>query len=194
MTKGITPACLSSLVPDTVGNSTNYNLRRANDLQGIACRTSMYKNSFIPSVVEGRNALPDDIRNLDSLAAFKTYLDRDQPIHVPNKLYFIGEREYQIIHTRLRNKCSSLNFDLFQKNLVASRLCQCGGIESSHHYLLEYGYYTIVRNKLFATIENFTTVSLDVLLYGDEILSFQENVTVFLEVQSFIKDSKRFKL
>ena len=55
-----------------------------------------------------------------------TYLDRDKPI--PNKLYFIGEREYQIIHTRLRNKCSSLNSDLFQKNLVASPLCQCGGI------------------------------------------------------------------
>ena len=133
-----------------------------------------------------------DIRNLDSLAASKTYLDRDQPI--PNKLYSIGEREYQIIHTRLRNKCSSLNFDLFQKNLVASFFCQCGGIETSHHYLLECGYYTIVRNKLFATIENFTTVSLDVLLYGDESLSFQENVTAFLEVQSFIKDSKRFKL
>ena len=152
----------------------------------------MYKNSFIPSVVDDWNALPDDIRNLDSLAAFKTYPDRDEPI--PNKLYFIGEREYQIIHTRLRNKCSSLNFDLFQKNLVASPLCQRGGIETSHHYLLECGYYTIVRNQLFATIENFTTVSLDVLLYGDESLSFHENVTVFLEVQSFIKDSKRFKL
>ena len=86
MIKGITPAYLSSLVPDTVGNSTNYNLRRANAHQGIACRTSMYKNSFIPSVVDDWNALPDDIRNLDSLAAFKTYLDRDKPI--PNKLYF----------------------------------------------------------------------------------------------------------
>ena len=74
MIKGITPAYLSSLVPDTVGNSTNYNLRRANDLQGIACRTSMYKNSFIPSVVDDWNALPDDIRNLDSLQPLRHIL------------------------------------------------------------------------------------------------------------------------
>ena len=192
MIKGITPTYLSSLVSDTVGNSSSYNLRRANNLQGIECRTSMYKNFFIPSVVDDWNALPQDIRNLDSLAAFKTFLDRATPI--PNKLYFVGEREYQIIHTRLRNKRSSLNFDLFQKNLVASSLCKCGGIETSHHYRLESRYYTIIRNKLFATTENFTTVSLDVLLYGDERLPFFEFATVFLEVQFFIKDSKKFKL
>ena len=33
------------------------------------------------------NALPQEIRNLDSITSFKTYLDRDKPI--PNKLYFI---------------------------------------------------------------------------------------------------------
>ena len=92
MIYGISPAYLSSLVPDTVGNFTNYNLRRANDPQGIACRTSMYKNYFIPSVVDDWNALPQDIGHLDSLAAFKTYLDRDKPIL--NKIYLIGEREY----------------------------------------------------------------------------------------------------
>ena len=123
-----------------------------------------------------------ELLKVGSLAAFKTYLDREKPIL--NKLYLIGGREYQIIHTRLRNKCSSLNFDLFQKNLVASPLCQCGGIEAS---LLGCTYYTIIRNKLFATIENFTTVSLDVLLFSAESLTFQENATVFLEVQSFIK-------
>ena len=89
MIKGITTAYLSSLVPDTVGNSTSYNLLRANDPQGIACTTSIYKNSFIPSVVDDWNVLPQDIRNLYSLATLMTYLARDKPI--TNKLYFIGE-------------------------------------------------------------------------------------------------------
>ena len=112
MVKGITSEYLSFLVPDTVGNTTNYNLLRANDLQCIACRTSKYKKYFIMSVVDDWNALPQEIRNLDSITSLKTYLDRDKAI--PNKLYFIGEGEYQIIYTRLRNKCSSRNFDLFQ--------------------------------------------------------------------------------
>ena len=48
--------------------------------------------------------------------------------------------------------------------------------------------------KLFASIENLTTISLDVLLYGDGHLTFHFNVTIFVGVQSSNKDSRRFKL
>ena len=63
---------------------------------------------------------------------------------------------------------------------------------TSQRYLLECKRYNFIRNNLFENIENPTTISLDVLLYGDESLIFHENVKIFLEVESFIKD--RFKL
>ena len=105
----------------------------------------------------------------------------------------MGEREYQIIHTRLRNKCNSQNYDLFQTNLVPSRLCKCGEIETSQHYLLECKHHNIIKNNLFENTENLTTITLDVLLYGEESLTFHKNVRIFLEGQSFIRNSKRFK-
>ena len=45
----------------------------------------MYKNSFIPLVVDDFNTLPQDIKKLDSDTSFKTYVDRDKAIL--NKLY-----------------------------------------------------------------------------------------------------------
>ena len=52
-------------------------------------------------------------------------------------LVFYGDRKSQILHTRLRLKCSSLNNNLFLKNIVDSPICVCGESESNHHYLYE---------------------------------------------------------
>jgi len=45
------PPYLSSLVPDTVGNQSRYNLRNDTDLQIISCITNLYQISFLPSTV-----------------------------------------------------------------------------------------------------------------------------------------------
>ena len=52
MMKGFAPTYLSSLVPQLNSNISNYNLRNSNNLYSIACRTNLYKNSFLPSVVD----------------------------------------------------------------------------------------------------------------------------------------------
>ena len=44
MVNGLAPEFLSSLVP--VANRPVYNLRNTQNLQNIACRTNLYKNSF----------------------------------------------------------------------------------------------------------------------------------------------------
>ena len=131
MVKGLSPNGLRSLVPQIVGSITPYSLLGSQNHRIPQCRTELYKKSFLPAVIEEWNELPIEIRN-DSLSCFKYYLNRDKPS--PNKLYFIGERNLQVIHTQIRNKCSSINNHLFLKNIIDSPLCTCGGIETSEHF------------------------------------------------------------
>ena len=103
----LAPNFLNNLIPPTVGSSSTYNLRRSNNLRTIACRTSLYSNSFFPSVINDWNDLRDEIRNAESLSSFDYRLNLDKPI--PNKLFIFGDRKMQVIHARLRNRRSSLN-------------------------------------------------------------------------------------
>jgi hypothetical protein len=49
-----------------------------------------------------------------------------------------GDRKLNIIHSRLRNMCSSLNADLHLVNLKPSPACICGhGFEDCIHFFLE---------------------------------------------------------
>ena len=74
----------------------------------------------IISVVREWNNLPEEAKQIGSLISFKFYLNRNKK-KVP-KYYGIGKRKLQILHTRLRSatKCSSLNNDLFLKNMTES--------------------------------------------------------------------------
>ena len=46
-------------------------------------------------------------------------------VEVPSYFY-VGSRLDQILHARLRMKCSSLKEHLFLKNIEPSPLCVCG--------------------------------------------------------------------
>ena len=63
MINGPLPDYLNNLIPPTVGSSSTNNLRRPNNLRTIACRTSLYSNSFLPAVIHDWNNLPDEIKN-----------------------------------------------------------------------------------------------------------------------------------
>ena len=169
MVNVLSPSCLNILVPSTIGNSTTYNLRRPNNLRTIACKTSLYNNSFLPSLINDWNSLPDEIKNAESLTSFKYHLNLDKPS--PRPLYFFCERKVQIIHARLRNRGSSLNHHMFLKNLVQSPRCRCGSVESTEHYFLKCPIYIEPRNRLNFSINEISRVSLGIVLYGDESLS-----------------------
>ena len=99
-----------------------------------------------------------------------------------------------ILHARLRQKCSSLRSDLFRSNLIENSICSCGvGPETAEHYLLYSTKYVSAGNKLKNNIEliNIPFV-LNVLLYGDEGESHETNSFVFQHVQLFIKETGRF--
>ena len=93
---------LSSLVPPLVQNASRYNQRNSNDTQTIASCTTLFYNSFLPSLIRDWNRLNPDIRNAGTLDAFKHKLNQNLPV-IPK--HYSGIRKYQIWHTRIRTGC-----------------------------------------------------------------------------------------
>ena len=192
MVNNLSPSYLSSLVPQPVNAVSAYNLRNSNNIQNVPARSNYYYNSFLPSTIRDWNSLPVDTRNSESLASFKRKLNsRITRTFVP-KYYYTGNRKLQVLHTRLRTNCSSLNHDLFLKNITDSPLCRCGGIENVEHFFMSCPLYFNQRADLITSISVHTTVSLPIVLHGNSMLSFDINSVIFEAVQKYIKDTKRF--
>ena len=132
MTHSLTPEYLSCLVPEPISNISSYNLRNSNNFRAINTRTSQYYQSFLPSTVRSWNDLPVEAHLYNTLNSFKHFLNKETA-RVPQHFY-TGSRKAQILHTRLRTKCSSLNLDLFMKNITDSPLCSCGSVEDAQHF------------------------------------------------------------
>lgn len=192
MLNNISPVYLSTLVPAQVQAVSSYGLRNATDIRTINAHTSQYFNSFLPSVIRDWNSLPNDDKNVDTTDSFKKRLSQSR-VAVPNYFY-TGARKPQTLHTRLRTKCSSLNYDLFLKNIIDSPLCGCGSgeIENAEHFFLRCRLYGEFRADLLETVSQYCAISLPVLLNGEETLSLDSNIAIFEAVQKFILLSKRF--
>ena len=194
MENGLTPLYLTNLIPPRVGDTSAYSLRSSENYLSVHANTRTYADSFLPSTVKAWNNLPTSIKSANTLTAFKQQLTNATPA-IP-EYYNSGVRLDQILHTRLRTECSSLNQHLFKRNLVESPNCVCGETESNEHFLLECPRYNLIRKNLLSTIRNCTTllanVSTDLLLFGDRELSVQNNTTIFKAVHEYIKKSKRF--
>ena len=187
MVNGIAQDYLSSLVPAT--NRPVYNLRNIQNFQSIACRTNLYKNSFLPATTNEWNNLSQNVRNAESLSYFKRQINIDRPF--PNKLFQLGDRRIPN-YSHPRNNCSSLNQHLFLKNIIDSPLCCCGKIESNMHFFLECELYNRPRQILRTAISEIAAFNLRTILFGVEDISFVENKNIFTAVHEFIKESGRF--
>ena len=102
MVHNLTPNYLTSLIPSTVNETSNYNLRNSNDIRTVNARTSQYFSSFLPSSIREWNALPEEQRNATTGISFRYQLN--QPSSSIPKFYYVGERQTQILHPRLRTK------------------------------------------------------------------------------------------
>ena len=190
MYTNLTPSYLSDLVPQTVSSVSRYNLRNSHALQTVDARFNNYYYSFLPSTVREWNNLPSDVTQSESIAAFKHNLNRENLV-VP-KHFYTGKRHAQILHTRLRTKCSALNYDLFLKNITDSPLRRCGDIENTYHFFFQCPQYRNSRTELFETVSQYKEISLDLLLFGDISLSYDTNKKIFEKVQKYIITTKRF--
>ena len=71
---GQTPNYLLDIFPPNVNARTQYTLRNANDIDLIGHRTELFARSFIPSAIKLWNELPVDIKSIQSLSSFKSYV------------------------------------------------------------------------------------------------------------------------
>ena len=60
------------------------------------------------------------------------------------------------------------------------------------HYFFRCSHFINERVALFRSTSNFNPLNVNKLLFGNENLTPEENVTIFKAVQTFIKDTRRF--
>jgi len=136
---GKTPEYLQNLLPPTVSNTSHYNLRNSEDYRIPKYRLQLTKSSFIPNTCEFWNTLPQQVKDSDTLR-FKNNLQKQFVVSNLDNLfcYNYGSRKANILHCRLRNRCSALNSDLCYAHLVPSPACKCGfPCEDTSHYFLQ---------------------------------------------------------
>lgn len=190
MINGLVPPYLQQLIPRTVEQQSRYTLRNSINFLIPATRTTAYFNSFLPSTLRDWNLLEQDIRESATLASFKRKLNTPRTT-IPT--YFDNiqtTRIGQILHTRIRLECSSLNQHLYKKNLVNNPKCSCGSVESASHFLLTCAKYTHLRLRYFSGIQQPLTLS--TLLNGIPGEPITRNNFIFKQVQLYIIASKRF--
>ena len=191
---GEIPEYISDLIPHFVRDVTNYPLRNNNNLTIPFTRTETSRKSCIPSSVSLWNSLDENTRNSSSLSCFKNNLRifRTDGNQVP-QYYLCGERYWLVLHTRIRNNCSSLNNDLYNNHLSLDPYCNCGNeIEDAEHFFFNCPKFIDKRILLFNATKNLHPLNTDKLLKGDINLTSQENTGIFIAVQNYIKNTRRF--
>ena len=91
--------------------------------------------------------------------------------------------------------CSSLNQHLFHKNIIDNPQCECGAVEDTQHFFLRCNRFNDLRQELVNKISLFCQPTLDVFfffLYESSHNPIEENTQIFLAVQDFIINTKRF--
>ena len=99
-----------------------------------------------------------------------------------------------MLHSRLRNNCSHLNEDLYINHLRLDPMCDFyTGVENAEHYFFKCHRYSDFRISLFRATREFHPLNTNKLLFGSADLTFDQNCLLFEEVQTYIKNTKRFK-
>ena len=169
---------------------SHHNLRNSNDIHTIKSNTSLYHNAFLPSTFRQWNSRQVEVRQLNTLSSFETFLKKDLQ-SVPT-YYYCGSRKAQILHARLRTDCSSLKYGpLSQKNITESPLCTRGSIEDTRHYIFLCISYQGPRNTLLNVCTTYQNPTLSLLLFGSLTLSLEAKIAILDQVHKYLLDTKR---
>jgi hypothetical protein len=190
---GLAPNYLANLVPNLVGNRTNYRLRNRGNLDPPIARLNVYANSFFPKTTHLWNSLGEDQRNLPSIDAFKANHKRSLP--KKNPIYYFGNRFESMIHARLRMVNSPLKEDLSKiLHVISSPLCPCGGgkNEDAKHYFFDCPLFREQRVNLETNLLPHLITNKDHLLFGLPNMDHATNIHIFSAVQKYIKETERF--
>ena len=102
---------------------------------------------------------------------------------------------------------SLLNFDLYKYGLSESNLCSCSGVEDVNHYFFDCPKYSEYRTDLLKSVAKLLSPGvhyslllhedkkhiLEIMLHGCTHLSVVENQSLFHNIQTYIKRTRRFE-
>ena len=186
------PSFLSDIV-DPLRRNNIRNLRNTLDFEVPNYRLQSTLNSYFPSTIRLWNNLEQDLRHNYTQNQFKSILNSRRDCFVIPSYYNVGDRKSNILLTKLRNSCSSLNADLFRVNLTDSPSCRCGHHnEDVFHYLFHCPLYDDQRQTLGNKLYNYIPLTAHKLLFGDTDLPIEDNSNIMLAVQKYITSTKRF--
>ena len=172
---GDAPSYLIGLLPKRVNNITAYNLRNSNDFEIPFSRLCSYEISYIPSTLKLWNEFDPQVRTLQTISRFKSNI-KTTPDKIPDYTN-VGERKYNIMLTRIRNRSSSLKADLYCVNIIPSPACSCGAPrENADHYCFECPLYTNQRKNLFINLNRLQINDADVAVLTTGSHNYDENI------------------
>ena len=165
-------------------------------------KDTTFNNSFFPKISNLWNNLSPAIRNMDMID-FKNELSwLLKPPKI--RLYSIGNKLGNSLHTQLRVGKSQLNDHLFSMRLSDTPGCLCHEpVESTEHFLLDCFIYDTERSELFTNITSLLAKKLDkynrndlvsALLFGENVHDserYQHNKLLFKNFQNFLIKTKR---
>ena len=182
---GEAPNYMINLLPDRVANA-HHNLRNSENIKLIKTRTETFRKSFLPSAIKLWNDIPLEERSLEAIQSKLKFQSID--------LYNYGSRKVNIIHSQMRMLCSKLKSHLFLLHVADSPRCHCGfNEEDNNHFLLECPLYEDLRRVMIRDILNVTAeIHCDTLMFGNDTLSYEDNVFIFSALHTYIEATGRF--
>ena len=190
----MTPSYLEDAMPSLVEERTHYDLRSGRNVSQLQTKKECYLKSFFPSTIHLWNSLPVEVRDSPTHSIFMSKVKSDMHT-VKRPWYYVGERFTNIHLARLRIGCSMLNGHLYSNlRVIDDPGCLCGyRFEDPEHYFFHCPLFSNERAVLFNKLAQFVPLNVDILLYGKEDLSGDDNITISSIVQIFIKETGRFK-
>ncbi|KAI8513106.1 hypothetical protein Bbelb_097450 [Branchiostoma belcheri] len=171
LVSGSVPPHLQVLIPTTRDSQRQLQVRLRNDahLHVPFCRTATYRNSFVPYTTRLWNSLPSEVRESASYSQFRQRCRAHILSTRHHQTYRrLGDRQNNILTTRLRLDWSQLNSTLAKFKLT-SRSCSCGATsETVAHFLLSCPLYEDARQTLATEVRRLTDrpLSTNILLNG----------------------------
>ena len=190
---GKAPKYLIDLLPTTVQERTNYNLRNRTQRDTQITRMNCLSYSFFPSTTNLWNNLGNERKSSPSIESFKSALKKGFP--VKNPLFYFGGRLEACIHARLRIENSPLKADLANSlHVIASPLCPCGSgrEENAEHFFFHCPLYDAQRTVLKRELLPFVINNVDFLLFGLQSENHVDNISIFSAVHNFIRNTNGF--
>ena len=196
----MTPKYLKDNLPPS--RQLLYGRTNPNIYHDVRCDTERYMNSFFPASIRSWNNIDNDFHECNTINNFKNklyVLIRDKPksifgIHDPIGLKHLF---------RLRLGLSPLRYDKHRHNFAdtINDICECNiAPENVNHFILIFPFYNDQRTILINSVSSILRAhpEIDVVnnvklfLYGNDVLSYDDNKRLLLSTIKFIMDSNRF--